>query len=66
MDASVIAMATPIPPSNPTGGGRTVQTPMPPNPFYRIAKATLETPGVLIYASVIVTILTVVYWLLGG
>jgi len=39
---------------------------MPPNPFNRIAKATLETPAVLIYAAVIVTILTVLYWLLGG
>lgn len=39
---------------------------MPPNPFNRITRATLETPLVLVYAAVIVTILTALYWLLGG
>jgi hypothetical protein len=39
---------------------------MTPNPFHRISRATLETPLVLVYAAVIVTILTVLYWLLGG
>jgi hypothetical protein len=36
------------------------------NSFHRIGKATLETPLVLVYAAVIVTILTMLYWLLGG
>jgi hypothetical protein len=65
MEASnLTTMATPIPPGHSGGGGKPVQ--MTPNPFHRISRATLETPLVLVYAAVIVTILTVLYWLLGG
>lgn len=39
---------------------------MDPNEFRRIARATLESPMVVVYAAVIVTIITVMYWLLGG
>lgn len=39
---------------------------MAPRDFHRLRKATLETPVVLLYAAVIVTIITVLYWLLGG
>lgn len=61
-------MRAPIPPSRShgDGAGKTAQTPMIPNPIRRIGKATLETPLVLVYAAAIVTILTVLYWLLGG
>lgn len=39
---------------------------MDPNQFRRIGRATLESPMVVVYAAVIVTIITVLYWLLGG
>lgn len=38
----------------------------PHHPIKRIGQATLESPWVLLYAAVIVTIITVLYWLLGG
>lgn len=59
-------MAGPVPTSHGHGGGGAVQGPMTPNPIRRITKATLETPAVLLYAAAIVTILTVLYALLGG
>lgn len=61
-------MRGPIPPSRRHGGGeeKMTGTQMTPNPIRRISKATLETPLVLVYAAAIVTILTVLYWLLGG
>lgn len=34
--------------------------------FHRIRKATLESPLILLYAAVIVTVITLLYWLLGG
>jgi hypothetical protein len=65
MEASnLTTMAAPIPPSHGGGGGRPVA--MTPNPLRRISRATIETPLVLVYAALIVTILTVLYWLLGG
>jgi hypothetical protein len=41
-------------------------TPMIPEPFHRLRKATVKTPIILLYAAVIVTVLTILYWLLGG
>jgi hypothetical protein len=37
-----------------------------PEPFHRLRKATVKTPIILLYAAVIVTVLTILYWLLGG
>lgn len=66
MEASNLTrMSAPLPPGQ-HGGGERVVDPMGRNPFHRISKATLETPLVLVYAAVIVTILTVLYALLGG
>lgn len=58
-------MAKQAPPNQSGGNGR-LANPMGRNPLDRITKATLETPVVLLYAAVIVTILTVLYALLGG
>lgn len=66
MNANVTAMARRVPPTGRRDGGGEAVVPMNPNPFNRIAKATLETPVVLLYAAVIVTVLTVLYALVGG
>lgn len=39
---------------------------MGPSSFNRIRRATLESPWILLYAAIIVTILTVLYVLQGG
>jgi hypothetical protein len=39
---------------------------MGPSDFHRIRRATLETPIVLVYAALIVTLITFLYWLVGG
>lgn len=46
----------------PSAGG----PPMLPRDFHRLRRATVETPIILVYAAAIVTIITVLYWLLGG
>jgi len=34
--------------------------------FRRMGRATLDSPMVMVYAAVIVTIITILYWLFGG
>lgn len=49
-----------------SGRGPVIGRAMIPEPLHRIRKATVKTPVVLLYAAVIVTVITILYWLLGG
>ena len=45
------------------GGG---VSPVRPPDFTRMRRTMIESPLILLYAAAIVTIITVLYWLLGG
>lgn len=49
-------------------GQRVPGDPMLPDWFkeHRLSRATIETPIILAYAALIVTVITVLYWLFGG
>jgi hypothetical protein len=67
---ATMTMTAPPPPGGANGRRGPVSemgSPMlPKKDFHRLRRATIETPIILLYAAVIVTIITILYWLLGG